>query len=57
VAALLDHLKIPSADLIGYSMGVGDTAEHGTHHADGAHAHHRPDGERLFRCKTAKAIK
>ncbi len=36
---------------------IGHLAQHDTRHADGAHARHRSDGERLFRCKTAKAIK
>ena len=39
------------------SIEIGHLAQHDTRHADGAHARHRPDGERLFRCKTAKAIK
>ena len=39
------------------SIEIGHLAQHDTRHADGAHARHRPDGERLFRCKAAKAIK
>jgi pimeloyl-ACP methyl ester carboxylesterase len=34
VAALLDHLKIPSADLIGYSMGGGVAMQCAVRHPD-----------------------
>lgn len=34
VAALLDHLKIPSADLIGYSMGGGGAMQCAIRHPD-----------------------
>ena len=51
VAALLDYLKIPAR------TSSATAAQHDTRHADRAHARHRPDGERLFRFKTAKAIK
>ena len=39
------------------SIEIGHLARHDTRHADGPHGRHRPDGERLSRCKTAKAIK
>src|SRR5580765_409273 len=34
VAALLDHLKIPKADLIGYSMGGDEAMQCAVRHAD-----------------------
>ncbi len=39
------------------SIEIGHFAQYNTRHPHGAHVGHRPDGERLFRCKTAKAIK
>ena len=35
---------------------LADDSQHNTRHADGAHARHRPDGERFFRCEAATAI-
>jgi hypothetical protein len=36
---------------------IGHIAPDDTRHPDAAHGRHRPDGERLFRCQAAKAMR